>query len=61
VELPDWLRRVHRQRLGYEVLQKKIVMSATYRQSSRLRPELADVIREPLLARGPQAASGGDP
>jgi hypothetical protein len=56
VELLDWLATEFAGS-GWDMkaLQKKIVMSATYRQSSRLRPELGE--RDPenrLLARGPR-------
>jgi mono/diheme cytochrome c family protein len=55
-ELLDWLAVEFRE-LGWDVkaLHKRIVTSATYRQSSRLTPELRE--RDPdnrLLARGPR-------
>ncbi len=56
-QLLDWLA-LEFQRSGYDVkaLQKTIVMSATYRQDSRMSPELRE--RDPdnrLLARGPSS------
>jgi hypothetical protein len=55
-ELLDWLARDFIDG-GWDIkaMQKKIVMSATYRQSSKMRPDLLD--RDPnnrLLARGPR-------
>lgn len=55
-ELLDWLARDFIDS-GWDVkeLQRKIVMSATYRQSSKLTPELAQKDPEnELLARGPR-------
>jgi len=61
-ELLDWLATEFR-RTGWDVkaLQKTIVMSATYRQSSRLSPEL--LAKDPenrLLARGPNVRLSAD-
>jgi hypothetical protein len=61
-ELLDWLA-VEFMDSGWDVkaLQKKIVMSATYRQDSRITPELLK--RDPdnrLLARGPRYRLGPD-
>ena len=56
-ELLDWLALRFSDELGWSVkgLLKTIVMSATYRQSSRITPELLDVDPENrLLARGPR-------
>ena len=62
-ELLDWLATEF-VRTGWDMkaLQKTIVMSATYRQSSKVTPELLQKDPENrLLARGPRvAASGGD-
>ena len=56
LELLDWLATEFvSNRWDVKALQKTIVMSATYRQSSKLRPELLN--RDPenrLLARGPR-------
>lgn len=54
-ELLDWLAANFVKGWDIRALQKMIVMSATYRQASRLTPELLD--RDPenrLLARGPR-------
>ena len=61
-ELLDWLATEF-VRTGWDVkaLQKTIVMSATYRQSSRLSPEL--LAKDPdnrLLARGPNVRLSAD-
>jgi len=61
-ELLDWLATEFI-RTGWDVkaMQKTIVMSATYRQSSKLTPELLQ--RDPenrLLARGPRARLSAD-
>ena len=61
-ELLDWLARASSSSDGWSVkqLHKLIVMSATYRQSSRVTPEL--LAKDPdnkLLARGPAGAARG--
>ena len=55
LELLDWLATEFVSS-GWDVkaLQKKIVMSATYRQSSKLRPDLVGDPENRLLARGPR-------
>jgi hypothetical protein len=52
-ELLDWLAtELHQQRWGLKAMHRLIVTSATYRQSSRHRPELARLdARNRLLAR----------
>ena len=54
-QLLDWLATEFVDS-GWDVkaLQKKIVMSATYRQSSKLRPDLVGDPENRLLARGPR-------
>jgi hypothetical protein len=55
-ELLDWLA-IDFQQHGWDIkrLIRQMVMSATYRQSSKIRPELADIDPDNyLLARGPR-------